>query len=244
MSLRAHRAATYATSACAVPACARLPAPRLPARCHATIVSSHVISALHLSPPTRGEPSHSFPAPCSAGSDFPNSQLPRSAPSPRHNMAAPVAPHAVPAALACTCTALGKQQLQSLAPNDRQPRHYSASTVRPPRPSASGVSPPHLPPPSCLPPAFPPAAMPVCLPAAASAAASYHPLSAYTGMAFYSPFMLVVLCALFQAAAGSGAPGGAVCRRVFARLLELSTTSQTSNGCHLSILTSHYRLHR
>ena len=176
--------------------------------------------------------------------DFPNSQLPRSAPSPRHNMAAPVAPHAVPAALACTCTALGKQQLQSLAPNDRQPRHYSASTVRPPRPSASGVSPPHLPPPSCLPPAFPPAAMPVCLPAAASAAASYHPLSAYTGMAFYSPFMLVVLCALFQAAAGSGAPGGAVCRRVFARLLELSTTSQTSNGCHLSILTSHYRLHR
>ena len=45
MSLRAHRAATYATSACAVPACACLPAPRLPARCHATIVSSHVVSA-------------------------------------------------------------------------------------------------------------------------------------------------------------------------------------------------------
>ena len=61
----------------------------------------------HISPPTRGVHSQSFPAPsCSAESDFPNSQLPRSAPglSLRHNMTAPIAPHAVPAALACTCT--------------------------------------------------------------------------------------------------------------------------------------------
>ena len=29
--------------------------------------------ACHLSPPTRGEPSQSFPAPCSAERDFPNS---------------------------------------------------------------------------------------------------------------------------------------------------------------------------
>ena len=45
------------------------------------------ISAL----PSRGEPSQSFPAPCSAESDFPNSQLPRSAPGLRHNTAAPCA---------------------------------------------------------------------------------------------------------------------------------------------------------
>ena len=65
-------------------------------------------TACHLSPPTRGDGSQSFPAPsCSAEtSDFPNSQLPRSAPGLRHNMTAPFAPHAVPAALACTCTPL------------------------------------------------------------------------------------------------------------------------------------------
>ena len=65
-------------------------------------------TACHLSPPTRGEPSQSFPAPsCSAEtSDFPNSQPPRSAPGLRHNMTGPFAPHAVLAALACTCTPL------------------------------------------------------------------------------------------------------------------------------------------
>ena len=76
--------------------CIKFEAPAAPTR-----------TACHLSPPTRGEPSQSFPAPsCSAESDFPNSQLPRSAPGLRHNMTAPFAPHAVPAALACTCTPL------------------------------------------------------------------------------------------------------------------------------------------
>eukprot|EP00964_Phaeocystis_antarctica_P027985 scaffold15780_cov68-Phaeocystis_antarctica.AAC.1 len=55
------------------------------------------------SPPcTRGGPLSPSP-PHAPQSDFPNSQLPRSAPGLRHNMTAPFAPHAVPAALACTC---------------------------------------------------------------------------------------------------------------------------------------------
>ena len=45
--------------------------------------------ACHLSPPIPWRPSQSFPAPCSAESDFPNSQLPRSAPGLCHNTAAP-----------------------------------------------------------------------------------------------------------------------------------------------------------
>eukprot|EP00964_Phaeocystis_antarctica_P000297 scaffold157_cov70-Phaeocystis_antarctica.AAC.1 len=66
--------------------------------------------ACHFSPPTRGncQPSQSSPmtppstASCPAESDFPNYQLPRSAPGLRHNTTAPFAPHALPAALACT----------------------------------------------------------------------------------------------------------------------------------------------
>ena len=109
----------------------RLPAPRLPAcampcnsapsrlldpailRHPVTLCDSAPTPRCHLSPPTRGAPSKSFPASsCSAEtSDFPNSQLPRSAPGLRHNMTAPFAPHAVPAALACTCTPLEPQHV-------------------------------------------------------------------------------------------------------------------------------------
>ena len=98
-----------ATPACAMPACLR-DALRLrdlatPRTCHpappcdpvrlctyalsapqqAAHTAWRAISAL----PSRGEPSQSFPAPCSAESDFPNSQLPRSAPDLCHNTAAP-----------------------------------------------------------------------------------------------------------------------------------------------------------
>ena len=87
---------------------------------------------------------------------------------------------------------------------------------------ASG--PPHLPPSSsCLPPAsFPPAA-PARLPTCCRLGGCLLlPAVRCTDMAFYSPFKLMVLCALLQAAAAEGA----VCRCVYARLLELySTTS-------------------
>ena len=113
------------------------------------------------------------------------------------------------------------------APTRRRPASSPASAAFRLRRLASGVSPPalrtyHLPPPaSLLPPSHLPH-LPVCRPAAASAAASYYPLPACTDMAFYSPFKLMVLCALLQAAAAEGA----ACRCVYARLLELySTTS-------------------